>query len=528
MKDQPPQSALFAEPASGDVSFKKRYFFKLFTNMVGFGTGIASQAIVPRALGPAAYGNYSFLTDFFWQLIGFLNLNSSTALYTKICQRQSEKNLIRFYVGFAVAIVCLALLFICLSKACGLNQLFWPDQAMVFVALALVLACFRYYNDTLVSISDAYKLTIKSELVNVSYKIICFVSILLLFIFNSLTLGSYLCLQILLLALSILFLILVVDKGRKVFLERWHLQWPQVKNYLKEFWLFCSPLIIVAAVSVVTVIFDRWLLQRVSGSEEQGYYSLGYQIGSVCILVTSAMIPLVFREYAVSLGKGDTGEFKRVLLRFTPMLYAISAYFSCFLAVEAKNVIALFGGKAFAPALFAVSLMCLYPIHQTLGQLNASVFFSAHKTKVYRNIGVGCALAGALVSLLLLGPKEYGGFAAGANGLSIKMVVIQFFSVNIQLFYINKIWGIGLGRLLSHQFVVIILFLASAFACSRLAQSLAGDFHFSISFLLSGTMYTAAIAFFALLVPPIFSTTRGEMLGVVSSIKRGLLRENLR
>lgn len=201
------------------ASFKKRYFFKLVSNMVGFSIGLLTQAIVPRALGPASYGNYSFLTDFFWQLIGFLNLNSSTALYTKLCQRQNEKSLVHVYLFFSAVIAFVALFFILVSFLSGFSQILWPEQARGFIILAFILAYFRYCNDIFISISDAFGWTIKSELSNVVQKIFGLILVSLLFFVHSLNLASYLILQIITLSLSITLLIFIVNKKRIFFLE---------------------------------------------------------------------------------------------------------------------------------------------------------------------------------------------------------------------------------------------------------------------------------------------------------------------
>ncbi len=202
-----------------EASFKKRYFFKLVTNMVGFGVGLVTQAIVPRALGPASYGNYSFLTDFFWQLIGFLNLNSSTALYTKLCQRQNEKSLVRVYVFFSGVIALVALTFIFFCYLSGVSKTLWPEQAMTFIILAFILAYFRYCNDVLISISDALGWTIKSELANVVQRIIGLILLLSLLWLHALNLGSYLILQITALLVSISLLIWIVNRKRVFFLK---------------------------------------------------------------------------------------------------------------------------------------------------------------------------------------------------------------------------------------------------------------------------------------------------------------------
>lgn len=234
------------------------------------------------------------------------------------------------------------------------------------------------------------------------------------------------------------------------------------------------------------------------------------------------MIPLVFREYAVSLGKGDHPEFRRVLQRYSPMLYSLSAYFGCFLAVESKSVIMIFGGNAYLQALLPVSLMCLYPIHQTLGQLNASVFFAAHRTDVYRNIGLGCSVAGLLISLLLLAPREYGGLAMGANGLAIKMVAIQLISVNIQFFYIHKIWDVNFWRFIIHQIVIVTMFLAAAYACSYLAHAWTGSSPIFVPFFVSGLIYTALTIILAMLFPSIFSVSHAEVFDLMNLIRKVL------
>lgn len=53
------------------------------TNIVGGLVGMVTLAIVPRALGPTSYGNFTFVTKFFQDLISFYRANSrfSDALF---------------------------------------------------------------------------------------------------------------------------------------------------------------------------------------------------------------------------------------------------------------------------------------------------------------------------------------------------------------------------------------------------------------------------------------------------------------
>src|SRR5208283_1408341 len=160
------------------ASLKKRYFFKLMTNLVGMGVGIGTQSIVPRALGPASYGDFSFLTNFFYQVVGFLNMNTSTAYYTMLSQRQYDTGLVRFYMYLTVFIGFSLSLLVVICFAAGLNPILWPGQTGLFIVFGAVWAFMTFYVMVFSDMSDAYGLTVKSELVKMTVKIFGFFLIL--------------------------------------------------------------------------------------------------------------------------------------------------------------------------------------------------------------------------------------------------------------------------------------------------------------------------------------------------------------
>jgi len=80
-----------------EASLKKRYFAKLSTNLIGLGIGLITQAVIPRGLGPKAYGDFSFLSSFFIRVVGFLDMGTSIGFYTKLSQRQQDFGLVSFY-----------------------------------------------------------------------------------------------------------------------------------------------------------------------------------------------------------------------------------------------------------------------------------------------------------------------------------------------------------------------------------------------------------------------------------------------
>ena len=50
-------------------TLRKRYAFKLTANFIGGGISSVIQLMVPRGLGPAAYGNFGFMTAFFDNIV---------------------------------------------------------------------------------------------------------------------------------------------------------------------------------------------------------------------------------------------------------------------------------------------------------------------------------------------------------------------------------------------------------------------------------------------------------------------------
>jgi hypothetical protein len=96
------------------------------------------------------------------------------------------------------------------------------------------------------------------------------------------------------------------------------------------------------------------------------------------------------------------------------------------------------GGSEFKGATLVVALMAFYPIHQTIGQINATLFYSTNRTKNYRNIGLFIIPIGLIISFLLIAPKSYGGFNLGAYGLVCQMLIVQLLSTNVMIYSNSK------------------------------------------------------------------------------------------
>lgn len=502
-------------------SLKKRYFFKLFTNIIGIPISIVTQSIIPRGLGPIQYGNFSFLSNFFLEVVGFLDNGTSFAFYTKLSQRPEEMGLLRFYWKFVKIVILFFLVTVfCLIQTQQCN-LIWPKQKTLFIWMGVFYSILLWLTQIMTKIIDAYGQTRQGEMARLVQKIVSLLFILLMFWANKFDLASFFIYQYVILILLIFMWWNILRSHKIIVHPKYKLSHQQLKKYFQEFYRYSMPLITYTVLGLMVGIGDKWLLQKFGGAVEQGFYGLSYQIGYICFLFTSAMTPLILREFSIVFHENNLIKMKEIFLRYIPMLYAVTVFFSVFIFLQGKNVALIMGGEKYIKAAFTISIMALYPIHQTYGQLSSSVFLACGQTKLYRNIG-SFTILGLFLTYILVAPKTMFGFSLGSIGLALKMVIIQFIIVNIQLWFNCKYLKMSFIRLFAHQLYTILIF-----AFGGIVSVFIVNLFFIgaiVNFLLSGVLYSL-FAFAVLhLFPSIFSTNRNELLKYKGELQNFILK----
>ncbi len=367
-------------------SLKKRYSIKLFANIISGIIGAILVAIVPKALGPVAYGQFVYLQEFFAKAIGFLDMGSSIAFFTKLSARHERKELIAFYFLYSFIVLLLIFGFIFVSDSLGFLSAIIPDISTEYIYLGLLFGFFTWFTQIFIKISDAYALTVSVELVKVGHKIVSL--LILLFFVYQLTFDLELFFYFHYIALlSFLFIIswLFIKKGIFQNILNSELSIP---NLIKEFVSYCHPLVAYSIVGFLAGLFDIWLLQKVAGSEQMAFYGLAYNLAAMCFLFTSAMTPIITREFSKSYEQKDIENMRRLFYRYIPMLYSISAFFAVFISAQSENVLLIFTDEKFKDAFLVLVIMAFYPIHQTYGQLSGSIFYATGQTKLMRNMAL--------------------------------------------------------------------------------------------------------------------------------------------
>lgn len=505
-----------------ETLLKYRYLYKLGANIVGMVINLVTQAIIPRGLGPKAYGDFNFLTNFFNQVIGFLDAGTSTAFYTKLSQRNQDSGLVVFYVYFSTVLSLLLLGFVGISYFSGLGRFLWPDYGISLVYLAAIWGVLSWGGQVLGKIADAYALTAQAELVRICQKLLGLLLLVLMFWLAQLNLVNFFLYNYVVIAFFVIAALLILRKLAPVASYDFRPGHAMLLSYGKELYDYSSPLLLYALISMVVGVLDRWLLQVYGGSVQQGFFGLSFQIGAICFIFTSAMTPLLMRELSIAFDQGAIPRMAALFRRYAPVLFSIAAYFSCFVAVSADRVVSLFGGASFSGAALSIVIMSFYPIHQTYGQLTGSVLFAAGKTRLYGNLGIWFMIIGLPVSYALIAPTHAFGLNLGSVGLALKMVGMQLVLVNINLYFSAKLIGLPFSRYLAHQVVVIAYFTALALATTHLTGILLPLLPTLPAFLVTGGLYTLLSALGVLAVPGIIGIDRDDLRRGLNAIQRRL------
>lgn len=502
-------------------SLNKRYFYKVLANIISLALNVVIQSIIPRGLGPKAYGDFNFLSNFFSQIMGFFDMGTSICFYTKLSLRPHQSSLVSFYFYYTGLSFIIIIIFVALSNVFQLNQVLWPDQHVVIIYLLALWAFMNFVMQVLGSMVDAYGLTLLGERGRIVQRCLATCLILVIYFCHQLNIINLILYHyIIMLFITTLYIWIIQRHGFEINLKLYFI-FQHFKEHLKEFYDYSLPLFVTALLGLVTGLFDRWVLQFYYGSVEQGFYGLSYQVSSICILFTVAMVPLLTRELTIAFGQKDLARMARLFRRHIPTLYSIAAFFSCFIFFQAETVINIMGGANFHGALLATTLMALYPMHQAYGQLTASIFYATGTTSIYRNISIITTVVGIPLTYLLLAPKNFMGLQAGATGLALKMVLVNIFGVNLQLYFNARLLGLRFWRYVEHQFLCAGCMLTLSFLAKWGVDHLSAlQGRVLPSFFLAGVCYTLLVALLMGSFPALIGLSRQDLRFLLQTAKQ--------
>lgn len=505
------------------ASLKKRYLTKLLANLTGLGIMLITIVIITRSLGPKLYGDFSFLNNFFVQLLPFLTFSTSIGFFTKLSQRNNEFGLVSFFRLLSIIAFFLLFLIIVIAQVFEITDLLWPKQSIYLVCMAAIFAILTWLVSSLTQISDALGITVSTEITKVIQRFIGLLLIIILYYLDLINIINFYYYNFFILLLLIIAFLYIINRPDFNFASGWLMPKIEFKKYFNEFYIYSRPLFFYSLVGVIVGISDRWLLQKFGGSIQQGFFELSLQIGVICFVFTNASTQLITRELSIAFKNDNLVEMKNIFRRYVPLLFSISAFLSCFIVVNADFITYIFGGSQFTSASLAIAIMAFYPIHQTYGQLSGAVFYAIGNTKLYSKIGLIFMLIGLPISFFLIAPSNLFGLNAGANGLAIKFVIVQFIAVNVILYYNSKILKLNFIKYFSHQIVIVIYLILLCLISKNIINSFAFfEEDIIIGFLISGVIYSIITAISVYFYPILFGLNKTDIFNGIRSIKLNL------
>lgn len=438
---------------------RRHYFLKLLTNVVKIPVFFLLESFFSRILGPKAYGNYNFLNDSLSKIVGFFDSGISMGFYTKFSSNTKDLKLLKSFWFIVFLFSVIFLLFIACSSLFRFNKVIWPEQHLLYIYLSAIFSLMTFYTVICSKILDATRLTILSEKMRMIQMLISILVFVFIFFFlTSLSLDQFYLIQIILLSLLVFGTAIIMNRSEMSLIPKVHLNTADLKKYLKNFYIYSKPFFIYSLFTTLFGLYERWLLQYYSGSIEQAYIGLALKVGSIIFIFSSAMIPILLREISISFGENDIKRINHLFYKNYKILFLLASVISCIIFFNAKTVVLLLGGSEYINSVDVVKVLSIFPVYQTIGQINSSLYYTTNRVKLYSTISIAILPISTLFNYFLIAPKIGNGLELGAIGLALQMVLSQILVQNILLYFNTKFLNLSFYKLLLTQVIVLSIF----------------------------------------------------------------------
>jgi len=510
-------------------SVKRRLFVSLLSNTLRSGMSFLTGLIIARGLTPNGYGELTFLIGSFVAIRSLLDLGTSNAFYTFISQ---ERRPVRYYSYYGLWLMfqfSLTAAVVAFILPPSMLHKIWLGHSRPVILLAFAASFFQQQLwQTVNQIGEAARKTVKVQYLNVSLAAVYLCSAFLLTAMGVISVRAVLILLILQYIAAALVSIWVLGPFAPV---------PDPASgpitpgrMFEKYREYCVPLVTLSLVGFAYDFSDKWMLQRFGGANQQGFYQVAYLLASISILATTSTLNIFWKETAEATKLKDTERVHRIFRKVSRGLFMFGAVLSGFLIPWSAQIISVFLGKAYSPAGAVLTLMLLYPVHQSLGQIAGTMLLAGERTKQYLTVSAIFMLISLPISYLLQAPAEgmlVPGLNLGAVGMAVKMVGLNVISVNVLLWVIARNYGwkfdflyqvVGLGAMLLGGYLAKLA-MAGVFTGMNTADKL----HLLPPFLISGCLYLTFAAAVVWRMPWLIGMERDEVRGYAAKLRSSIL-----
>ncbi len=404
---------------------------------------VLTAVLLARWLGPTDYGRYTFLIASFMAIRGLLDLGMPSAFFTLLSRRRRSKTFIYVFWKFIAFQFSLILILLLVLLPDSITDMIWPGESRTFIILGFIST---FIQGTVwasaAQMAEASRQTAGVQKLGVYVTLIHLLVVVLLFTANRL--------GILFLFISIIFewgvAALLVSKLYNIDPnDKFDYQKKPETAYsiLKDFYSYCLPLLPMVIIDALFGLADRWMLQKWGGAEQQAFFGVALQLSGVVLITTSSILNIMWKEIAEAYEVKNIARVEVLYHRSCRVLYFFGAFLAGALQPLVPFIVDRALGSIYLGSAITLSIMLLYPVHQSLGQINGMTMLASGKTKEYSLVSSFSMLLSFVALYVMLAPSSMPipGFHLGSHGLALKQVGMQLLSVNLLGWMIARALG---------------------------------------------------------------------------------------
>ena len=496
-----------------DASIRSRFSVTLVTNLLRALVNFSAGLLVARGLGPEDYGRFAFLIGAFLALRQLLDLGSSNAFFTFVSQRPRHRRFYMYYFAWLAVQSLGPLLVIGLILPASWVAVIWEGEGRALLVLAFAATFLQNRAwQTAVQIAESQRLTHRIQVLNLVVAVFHLVVVTLLWTTGTLTVT-----RLFLLIFGEYALALVVS-AKVVKVATASADSDRLPSMFKDYKKYCGPLVPLAGVGFAYEFADRWLLQHHGGAAEQAYYAVSAQFAAVSLIATTSVLKIFWKEIAEAHERGDKERTANLYRRVHRVFYMVTASIAGFLVPWAEDVVLVVLGPAFVAGATTLAIMFLYPVLQTVGQINGTMLYATEQSRAQAIIGVAFMLCSIVVAYFVLAPPTalVPGMGLGATGLAVKMVGMAVLQVAALTWWTARVngWPVDWG----HHLIGISLPLSAGFLSRWFGElALFGDFPAPMKLVIVATAYLFQLTLGVLLMPWLVDLSRQDVRKFVST-----------
>jgi O-antigen/teichoic acid export membrane protein len=429
-----------------------RYAATFLAQGLQMASSIITAGIVPRLLGAAEYGNFSFLLNMAANLRGFTEPSAQQAFFTFSSREDTSGPLTRLYASWVLAQLALLLSIVMGLAALGWTGWVWPGQRLDRIVLITLLDWTVFLTLSLKQLGDSKGLTVRPQMFGIAGAAATVIGVLVLALFHALTFYSYAWLNLITAAATSVVLAhwLLVVHGRRCWTGALA---GKARGYIGQWWTYARPLLLVEYYTPLAALFSTYLIQAWYGSREQGQLALAWRWSAVVMLFTGSATAILWREIAHAVERDDGQKAADIFRSSSRVLLFVTMALCVWLAVGSRLLVAAIAGPDYARAAPVLAIMAFYPLQQTFGQLNGMALKATGRTAAYRNITLATSIPDIALTYFLLAPSDarVPGFDLGAVGVAVRMVGYGLLSVQVYEWSNARHFGIDYRELLRER-----------------------------------------------------------------------------